>query len=379
VNLHVTNDSYGLYPVEIAKRIKSSPDSENNIIVNLYPVSEFKDSLITYIPEKISAYKKYISGLSKVDKVIFHPYNVTAYRFLQELLKKFPGVKVYWMCWSYELYNLPHLTQTLYDVFSTKYLKRQWYSSKNIKRTLRNYYDKTLIAASVKKDYESEMKHAHSLVHYFCSPFYSDYLFLEKVSPGNKIKYLSIAYLSLDKIIPDLSNFRSRGNRIMIGHSASPDGNHYEALARISSINNELPILLPLSYGDKHYGNIIKKEARSMFKNVEILETKMERTAYYEKLTEAGWAVFNTRVQQGVGNIIALIWMGVKVFLDNNTSTYKDFTSWGIHVYSIQEHLNEFELSNKLSFEQVENNRKKILEKFNEETINEGWKFFLRS
>ena len=64
-------------------------------------------------------------------------------------------------------------------------------------------------------------------------------------------------------------------------------------------------------------------------------------------------------------------------FLDKNTSTYKDFSTWGINIYMTQDHLNEYELSNKLSFEQIENNRKKIMEKFNEETINESWNEFL--
>ena len=125
------------------------------------------------------------------------------------------------------------------------------------------------------------------------------------------------------------------------------------------------------------YGNLIKQEARTTFPHADILEEKLERNDYYVKLTEVGWAIFNTKVQQGVGNIIALIWMGAKVFLDSNTSTYIDFTAWGIHVYNIHDQLNGHELSIKLSFEQIENNRKKILEKFNEQTINEGWKEFL--
>ena len=125
MNLHVTNDSYGLYPVEIAKRIKNSANSHNNCFVNLYKKSVHKDSIITYIPETKIAFKNYISKLVQLDKIIFHPYNITAYRFLKITLKKFPDVKVYWMCWSYELYNLPHLTLDLYEPFSATYLKKK--------------------------------------------------------------------------------------------------------------------------------------------------------------------------------------------------------------------------------------------------------------
>lgn len=373
MNLHVTNDSYGLYPIEIAKRIKSSNNRQNNRIVNLYKTSIYKDSIITYIPETSFAFHKYIARLEHLDKIIFHPYNVTGYKFLKIVLKKFPNVKVYWMCWSYELYNLPPLSNTLYDSFSKKYITRKNISFKSIKNILK----KILLAIRLKNDYKIALKQSYSLVHYFCSPFYSDFLFLKTLTTGNSIKYLSIAYLSLNKIIPYLDKSVSKGNKIMIGHSSSPDGNHYEILQTLSTIKNEWFIILPLSYGDKEYGSIIKKEAINKFINVEILENKLERDMYYEKLTEVGYAIFNAKVQQAVGNIIALIWMGAKVFLDNNTSTYKDFLAWGINVYNIQDQLNEYELTNKLSLKQIENNRKKILEKFNEETVSKGWREFL--
>jgi hypothetical protein len=191
--------------------------------------------------------------------------------------------------------------------------------------------------------------------------------------PDIKIKYLPFAYLSLNRILPELDGSKSQGTKIMIGHNASPTLNHYEILQKLSIINDNYSILLPLSYGNQEYGNIIKREAQKKFTNVEILEKDVERNMYYKKLTEVGWAIFNTNFQQGVGNITALIWMGSKVFLDKNTSTYKDFSAWGIYVFNVQDHLNEYELSNKLSLDQIENNRKIISEKFNEEAVNNSW------
>ena len=108
MNLHVTNDRYGIYPVHIAHRIKESDNANNNRIVNLYPTSIFQDEIIAYINISKKDFKEYINALPKVEKVIFHSYTLTAYNFLIILLKKFPDVKVYWMFWSYEMYNLPH-------------------------------------------------------------------------------------------------------------------------------------------------------------------------------------------------------------------------------------------------------------------------------
>lgn len=383
MNLHVTSDSYGLYPVEIAKRIKSSGNNKNNLIVNLSGNTIYKDSIITYIPISDIAFKNYIAKLSFLDKIIFHPYNLTASRFLKIALKRFPHVKVYWMCWSMELYGSPSLIN-LYEPFSTNYVKVSANNTKgksvffrSIKNVSKKIINKILFIAGIKKDYQSTYLHSRCLVHYFCSPFYSDFLFLQTVTPHCKIKYLPIAYLSINKILPEPDGFKSQGAKIMIGHNSSPTLNHYEIIQKLSIINRNYPILLPLSYGDKEYGNIIKKEALKKFTNVEILEKDVDSNIYYKKLTEVGWTIFNAKFQQGVGNITALIWMGSKVFLDKNTSTYKDFSAWGIYLFNVQDHLNEYELSNKLSLEQIENNRKIIFEKFNEEAINKDWHEFL--
>ncbi len=373
MNLHVTNDSYGLYPVEIAKRIKSSVFRENNLMVNLYPTSFYTDDIITNLIVNDSVFKNYISNLVKLDKIIFHPYNFTAYRFLKMVLKKFPNVKVYWMCWSYELYNLPHLIDNLYDPFSANYLKKK----KTILTHTKEFIKNSLAFLGLKKSYWNVLKHSYSLVHFFCSPFYSDFLFLQTVTP-NTIQYLPVAYLSLNKIMPDLNKFRSTGNKIMIGHSSLPEGNHYEIIQKISKVNNSFPFFLPLAYGDKEYGDLIKEEARKKFTDLEILKERLDKDEYYQKLTEVGWAIFNVKVQQGVGNLLALIWMGAKIFLDKNSAIYKDLTKNGVVLFSVQDDLTKEALSNKLSFEQAENNRQKILEKFNENAVSQQWQEFLR-
>jgi len=271
----------------------------------------------------------------------------------------------------------PHLIDNFYEPFSANYLKRNSLFLKFLKDLLKKVVYKILNISGIGTEYKMGLQRAHLVVHYFCSPFYSDFLFLQKFNPENKIKYLPVAYLSLNNIMPDLHKFYTLGNKIMIGHAASADGNHYEILCKLNAINPGYSIFLPLSYGDKKYGEIIKLKAQKMFINAEVLEEKLDADKYYQKLTEVGWAIINVKVQQAVGNIIALIWMGSKVFLDKSTSTYKDFLSSGIDIFNIQDHLNEYELANKLSPEQIKNNRKQILEKFNEETVSKGWNEFL--
>ena len=73
MNLHVTNDTYGLYTLEIAERIKNSEYEKTNIIVNLSASAATRVDSVAYIPYSKISFTEYIGKLKQVDKVIFHP------------------------------------------------------------------------------------------------------------------------------------------------------------------------------------------------------------------------------------------------------------------------------------------------------------------
>ena len=375
MNLHVTNDNYGLYPLEIAKRIKESGKRDNNLMVNLSMESKYKDDFITYIPVSNFSFQKYLEKISSIDKIIFHPYIYDGCRFLKVVKKTFPDVKVYWAIWSYELYSLPPLPRGYFASFSDRYVKKKMGLPERIKgfKIIGKLILEFCYLTGIKENYVKKLKQSYRQIHFFCSLLPSDFLYFQKVSSNNRTKHLPFAYLSLEEIMPGLNNFSSTGNKIMIGHSSSPSGNQFEILVRLHEINPEFSIFLPLAYGDESYGNIIEKEALKRFSNIDVQRNKLDKELYYKKLTEVGWLIINVKVQQALGNITALIWMGVKVFLDEDTSTYKDFTDWGIIVFSVQQDLNINELSNKLSSNEVEHNKRLILQKCNEKTVSSYW------
>jgi len=375
MNLHVTSDNYGFFPKEIAKRIKKQEPLQKNIIVNLGENSIITDDLITYISVSSKAMKNYINTVEKIDKLIFHPYNFLGYKFLQIALKKFPRVKVYWVFWSFELYNLPHLSFEHYKPHAKDYIRKQRTLAEKIKniKIIGNFVLRIFYITGIKKNSIKKLTGSFQRIDFFCSFLPSDFSFFRKISSNEKAKYLPFAYFSLEDIMPGLNNFKSNGNKIMIGHSSAPTGNHYEIIERLSELNPEFSIFLPLAYGDENYGNLIEKKARQQFKLLDIQRKKLETVAYYKKLTEVGWSIFNIKVQQGLGNIIALIWMGVKVFLDEESSTYKDFSHWGIIIFTIQHDLTLWQLTNKLNNKEIENNKAIILKKCNTESVNLYW------
>jgi len=376
MNLHVTSDSYGLFPKQVAMRIKRDGDSKKNKMVNLGEKATIQDEIITYISASSESINNFISTIETLDKIVFHPYNFICYDFLQVVLKKYPGVQVYWAFWSYDLYNLPHLNFEHYKPFAKKYVNGQMSLLQKIKdlKVVGSLALKFSYATGIKKNYIKKLVASFQHIDFFCSFLPSDFLFFEKVSSNKTTKYLPFAYLSLDDIVPNPDNFGyTPGNKIMIGHSSSPSGNHYEIIQRLSKINPGFSIFIPLAYGDENYGSLIEKEAIKKFATVDVQRQKLDSAAYSRKLAEVGWAIINVKVQQGLGNIIALIFMGVKVFLDEDSSTYKDFSGWGIVIFTVQHDLNSHNLSNKLSKEEIENNRSIISEKCNPELVKQYW------
>jgi hypothetical protein len=152
-----------------------------------------------------------------------------------------------------------------------------------------------------------------------------------------------------------------------------PDGNHYEIIQKLSAIDKRFPIFLPLVYGNVLYSKKIKEIARAHFDTVYVQEEKLDKEAYYQRLTKVGWVIINSKVQQGLGNILAIIWMGAKLFLDENSGTYIDFKKWNIIVFSVQHDLTKEQLSTRLTAEQIEHNRRILYEKVNEEKVSEYW------
>lgn len=377
MNLHVTNDEYGFYTSEIAERIKNPEYAGNNLIVNLSATVTIKSDIVTYIPITEEAFSKFILSIPAIEKIIFHPYNLLSYKFLVFALKKYPKVKVYWICWSYEFYNLPHVVDKLYSPFAKNYLQKKISIKQHVTLFTKKIIKAFLQTIKIRKSYQQQLNESYTPVNYFCSPFPTDFFYLNQIIPANSICYEPFAYLSLNKIMPDLHTFKSTGNKIMIGHSSLPEGNHYEVIKKISAINKNYSIVMPLVYGDMQYGDIIKKIAKNSFSDIEFLETKLEKVEYYKKLCEVGWAVINVKVQQAVGNIIGLIWMGAKVFLDKHSSVYIDFVNWGICVFNIQDDMNSTQLETKLTDVQVENNKRIILDRFGDEASNKYWKKIL--
>jgi len=153
---------------------------------------------------------------------------------------------------------------------------------------------------------------------------------------------------------------------IQIGNSADPTNNHVDIFEKLEVFKNEdIRIFVPLSYGDKEYAAKIVARGKEVFGDKFIPLTEfMPLKEYLNFLVEIDIAVFNHRRQQAFGNIITLLGLGKKVYINSESTLNGVFQDFGIIIYDVID-LDIELLGNKARFSNIE----KVKDRFSEESL----------
>jgi hypothetical protein len=123
---------------------------------------------------------------------------------------------------------------------------------------------------------------------------------------------------------------------IQLGNSADPSNQHSEALQILEYYKEEdIKIFVPLTYGNKEYAQGVIAEGYRLLgdKFFPIVE-HMPYEEYMRFLENIDIAIFNHNRQQAMGNIVTLLGMGKKVYL-NKTTIWDYFAQDEIEVFSL--------------------------------------------
>ena len=162
----------------------------------------------------------------------------------------------------------------------------------------------------------------------------------------------------------------------MINHSGDLIFNHFEVMDRIDHLKSKIDIVLPLVYGDKKFIKDFEMSyliSDSGF-NITILKNKMNPNEYMNYLSSIDVAIFNSTIQQGIGNILPLLWFGAKIFLRESNPVYKDLILWGFHIESIHDESFDEKLLLPLKSDEILENRKLLVKYFSEQAVNDYYK-----
>jgi len=305
-------------------------------------------------------YFNLINEFNKYNAVILHNLDYDKARLVNKSSKE---IIFYWIVWGMELYSINRLKKSLLQKKTVKYFinNRVLYGFKNKFRSVKYFF-------KGKPPIESTLIKAFSRVDY-CSAFYaSAQYFLEskfKIKPN----YFKFTYYPIEYILGDLINSNISNNNILLGNSSSLSNNHIEIIEQLSKmrIDDKCNIICPLNYGDPLYRKkLIKYSTQYLGDKFLPLLNFMPLNKYNEILKTCSIAIMNHLRPQAFGNIVTMLWLGAKVYLNEENYLYSGLKENGIILFSITKDLmsEDFLNTEPLDQQAINNNRLILLKLF---------------
>lgn len=302
--LHIGNNSKAFF-IPFLDNLKKHHNYADHTIVIFsskiaYDLSLYPNIVYLY---KINDLIKIFKLMKQSKKIIFHSMFLSKKILLLFLFvsKKY-YLNSYWMIWGGDLYN------------------RIWDRNKSIRRYFDYYLTKKLTR---------RIKNIIAVID-------GDYGFAKKYyrTKANFIKMTLYPNSSDIDFIDDLDN-SERDLKVLVGNSATRDNNHIQTLEILKGIS-DIEIYCPLSYGnDEIRDEVVSLGEKTFGENFYPITEFMSLEEYHDFLKSIDIAIFNHIRQQALGNIIALIGMGKKVYLNSESPIYKDFIRYGFKIFDI--------------------------------------------
>jgi len=310
MNVHIFNGE-GLYKKNFLEFMDSHFDLQQNLILlrnpKNYDKSLYKQSdNIIVVQGSVKYFTIILKKLNQASKIYIHflPPSISLlfWFIFQNLLKK-----TIWILWGGDLYyhvdREKNLTSNMFEFLRKKIIKKI-----------------PLIACFIKGDYE-----------------------LAKIFYKSNAQYCYVVYplpVKFDELGGTNLSLNNDYRTILLGNSASPQNNHIEILKILSKFKNEkIKIICPLSYANEstYAEEVIEYGIKVFGDKFQPLTQIIDPDVYKTILAKCDVAIMNHNRQQGLGNVLALLYLGKKVFLRSDTTPFSYFTSLGINISDTKE------------------------------------------
>ncbi|SFB30836.1 TDP-N-acetylfucosamine:lipid II N-acetylfucosaminyltransferase [Algoriphagus aquimarinus] len=325
-----------------------------------------KSPVCTFMMPGSSAYQEFIKKKNKYDRVVIHYHTQETGFFVEK--SQIPSEKLVWVLWSGDLYNSKFYKKPLY-LRQTLLWKEA--NTTELKRNSKlKEYVKSLLGKINSYDYQKSFQR----IKYIGTCFPTD---VNEADDTFGKCYIIIPHniLSINELfeVNSFATIQSTGTKILLGHSGAVENNHLDGIDLLQKLRISHQILCPLSYGGEEYIKAVISAGNNAFGDkFQPLTAFLPKIEYYQLLTEVGFAVFFLRIQQAFGNILGLLFLGVKIFLPKENSIFIDLRKKGFLLFSIEE-LSKKAISNGLNEQDRLQNRSLILKLYNEEKIAESY------
>lgn len=271
--------------------------------------------------------------------VVIHGLN---YIFAKLVLQLEPKIKVAWFAWGFDIYNLPKIIDKLYAPKSIAYLKKNNPKFDIINTIKKNKILRTVYYNYINKtdDFYTVYEKAYKRIDFLCTYIREDYDLFTRFYP-NSIEYQEIGYFSINQYLAGRSDLRitAKAKNILIGNSNSLENNHLDVFEVLKKCDLQGKVVVPLSYGNdqKYKAAVLNRGSKVLGKRFYPLLDFMDREKYLKLLSDCSVAIFYHYRQQAMGNILALLYMGARVYLSKQNPVYHYLKRNGIIVFSFDD------------------------------------------
>lgn len=327
IDMHICKDDKATLRDIRFLRMNYSADNNPLFVIGRFHDNDYSEySNVIKIPETAKGYMSLFNKMQQADRIHLHGlYSLPMIAWLAF----HPGIckRCNWIIWGDDLYTM---TKRKTTILSRIFLKLRKYAVTNMNS----------VATNIPGDVEILKRILDKDIKYY-------QLWTEKSELGTIT-------------VKRQRDCEGRKVKILLGNSATRTNCHEEALQRLKKYADEdMQIICPLSYGDMEYGEQIARYGEQLLGEKFIpLMTYMPKDEYFKLLGDIDIGVFAHDRQQAMGNIVALLYAGKKVFMRKDISSYQFLhDNNGLKIYDFEQigQINFTELCD-MSFD-VENQR----------------------
>lgn len=286
--------------------------------------------------------------LKKGDYDVVYLYTLIPSRW--KLFKYIPSdKKIIWWAWGWDLYESFFGLKPLIEMN----LYKQRTKEISLNKIDTNERLKGLVYSFLKPVYALKRRNALRRIDYFHPVLVEEYKLMCQRHPEFHAKL----FFRPTPVREDRQFFeKERNGNVLLGNSSTMSNNHLDVwqYAKRAELNDQT-FVIPLSYGDKDYGDMVQQTIGGECDKVRFLREMVEKSEYAEMTKTCSYAMFGVLRQQAMGNVNRCIRQGIKMFFFKDSMNYRFLKSIGVEVFAIEE-IDSNSFQTPLTIEQQTNN-----------------------
>ncbi|WP_439555772.1 TDP-N-acetylfucosamine:lipid II N-acetylfucosaminyltransferase, partial [Dyadobacter sp.] len=323
----------------------------------------------------------FVTATPAIRGIIAHSISALTASAISKLQQR---IKIYWIVWGYDIYQMPRIQPGLYAPQTYSYLAKEkprlsllWTIKKH--KPLRFLF----YNARGKKNVLNLLEATQKEVDYFVTYIREDYELFKEKYPDTKCKFFNAAFFDLNQYVGNaFMDKRIAGKNILIGNSNSVECNHLDVIQFFKKVplESETKVYIPLSYGEGgNYKEAVTKSADQVWgpRSFPLLGF-MPLQEYVEILLTCGVGIFYHYRQQAMGNIIAMLWLGARIYMAGVNPAFQFFKRIGVHVFDLNQDFQNYGLS-PLTEKEISTNRAILTEAFSAEKVAQDYANLVRN